>query len=355
MLCTIIYGIRGNAASRFAPLLSGKTTILPGIPINEAEMNIVLLDGYTLNPGDLSWEGLRRLGQCTIHDRTRLEEIHERAQEAEILLTNKTPLDGATIGRLRRLRYIGILATGYNIVDVGAAAARGITVTNVPTYGTMSVAQVVFAHMFNLTHRMTHHTEAVRNGRWSAARDFTFQDFPLLEVSGMTLGIVGPGRIGGAVAQAALAFGMRVIAAGRRPGAEGPPGVRMVSVDELFRDSDIVSLHCPLTDSTQGLVSRERLGSMKRTAFLINTSRGQLIDEEALADALDSGRIAGAGLDVLSVEPPPEGHPLLRAKNCYITPHFAWASTAARARLLEEVTENLKAFLSGAPRNVVTP
>ena len=316
-------------------------------------MNIVLLDGYTLNPGDLSWEGLRKLGPCTIHDRTSPEEIYDRAREAEILLTNKTPLDGAILGRLDRLRYIGVLATGYNIVDVTAAAARGIIVTNVPTYGTMSVAQVVFAHMFNLTHRMAHHTDAVRIGRWSEAKDFTFQDFPLLEVSGMTLGIVGPGRIGSAVAHAALAFGMRVIAAGRTPGWAAPPGVRPVSIDELFRESDIVSLHCPLTDSTKGMVNRERLASMKKTAFLINTSRGGLIDEEALAAALNSGIIAGAGLDVLSGEPPPKEHPLLRAKNCYITPHFAWASTAARARLLEEVTENLRAFLSGTPRNVI--
>ncbi len=316
-------------------------------------MNIVLLDGYTLNPGDLSWEGLRKLGSCTIHERTRPDEIHDRARDADILLTNKTPLDGPTIGRLDRLRYIGVLATGHNIVDAAAAAARGVIVTNVPAYSTMSVAQVVFAHMLNLTHRMAHHTDAVRNGRWSDAKDFTFQDSPLLEVSGMTLGIVGPGRIGSAVARAALAFGMHVIAAGRTPGGEVPPGVRAVAVDELFRESDVVSLHCPLTDATRGLVNSERLGSMKRTAFLINTSRGQLIDEEALAAALNSGRIAGAGLDVLSIEPPPEGHPLLKAKNCYITPHFAWASTAARARLLEEVTENVRAFLSGTPRNVI--
>lgn len=316
-------------------------------------MNIVLLDGYTLNPGDLSWEGLKALGPCTLHDRTSPKEIHDRARDAEILLTNKTPLDGPAIARLDRLRYVGILATGFNIVDVAAAAARRIVVTNVPSYSTMSVAQVVFAHMFNLTHRMAHHTRAVRDGRWSESKDFTFQDFPLIEVSGMTLGIVGPGRIGSAVARAALAFDMRVIAAGRTPGGKVPQGVHTVTVDELFRESDVVSLHCPLTPETAGLVSRKRLDSMKRTAFLINTSRGQLVDETALADALNSGRIAGAGLDVLSAEPPPEGHPLLKAKNCYITPHFAWASTAARRRLLDEVIENVRAFIAGTPRNVI--
>lgn len=316
-------------------------------------MRIVILDAFTLNPGDLSWRGIEELGPCTIHDRTAPEEIELRAKGAEILLTNKTPLSGGTLERLPGLRYIGVLATGYNIVDVDAAVKRGIVVTNVPSYGTMSVAQVVFAHLFNLTHRIAHHTDAVRSGRWCASRDFSFWDYPLLEVSGLTLGIVGPGRIGSAVAKAGIAFGMHVAAAGRSSPGSAPPGVRMVPIDELFRISDVVSLHCPLTPSTKGLVSRERLLTMKRTAFLINTSRGPLIDEEALATALNSGAIAGAGLDVLSTEPPPAGHPLLGAKNCYITPHFAWASTAARARLLAEVTENLRAFLAGTPRNVL--
>jgi glycerate dehydrogenase len=316
-------------------------------------MNIVILDAFTLNPGDLSWDGIRALGPCTIHERSLPEQVEARARDAEILLTNKTPLNGETIARLPRLRYIGVLATGYNIVDVGSALGRGIVVTNVPSYSTMSVAQVVFAHLFNLTHRIGHHTEAVRDGRWSASRDFSFWDFPLLEVSGLRLGIVGPGRIGSAVAKAGIAFGMEVVAAGASPGRGMLPGVRMVSVDELFTTSDVISLHCPLTPATRGLVSRERLAAMKRTALLINTSRGPLIDEEALADALNTGQIAGAGLDVLSLEPPPAEHPLLRATNCYITPHFAWASTAARARLLEEVTDNLKSFLAGTPRNAI--
>ena len=316
-------------------------------------MNIVVLDGFTLNPGDLSWDGIRRLGHCTIFDRTVRAEIEQRAGAADVILTNKTPLDAGTIARLSPLRYIGVLATGYNIVDVQAAQTRGIVVTNVPSYGTMSVAQVVFAHLFNLTHRLGHHARAVREGRWSSGSDFSFWDFPLIEVSGMTLGVVGPGRIGSAVAGAAVAFGMQVVAAGPATGYGLPPGVRSVSVDELFRTSDVVTLHCPLTPSTRGLVNRERLGTMKRSAFLINTSRGQVVDEDALAGALNSGQIAGAGLDVLSLEPPPPDHPLLTAKNCFITPHYAWASTAARARLMAGVTENLKAFLAGTPRNVV--
>lgn len=316
-------------------------------------MNIVVLDGFTLNPGDLSWNGIRQLGECTIYDRTADADIEQRAGTADIVLTNKTPLSAETIARLPRLRYIGVLATGYNIVDVQAALTRGIVVTNVPSYGTMSVAQVVFAHLFNLTHRLGHHAHAVREGRWSSSHDFTFWDFPLIEVSGMTLGVVGPGRIGSTVAGAGVAFGMHVVAAGPASGEGLPAGVREVSVDELFRMSDVVTLHCPLTPLTRGLVNRERLATMKRSAFLINTSRGQIVDEAALAAALNAGRIAGAGLDVLSVEPPPGGHPLLTAKNCYITPHFAWASTAARARLMAGVTDNLKAFLDGTPRNVV--
>jgi glycerate dehydrogenase len=316
-------------------------------------MNIVVLDGYTLNPGDLSWDGLRELGQCTVHDRTAGDSVLIRSRNAEILLTNKTPLAGDVITHLPALRYIGVLATGYNIVDLAAALARGVVVTNVPSYGAMSVAQVVFAHLFNLTHRVGHHAQAVRDGRWTGSKDFSFWDFPLLEVSGMTLGVVGMGRIGSAVAQAAAAFGMHVVASDPSPGNALPGGVRAVPIDELFRISDVISLHCPLTPSTRNLVNRERIGAMKKTAFLINTSRGQVVDEDALASALDEGRIAGAGLDVLSVEPPAAANPLISAKNCFITPHFAWASTAARARLLEEVTENVRSFMRGEARNVV--
>ena len=317
-------------------------------------MNIVVLDGYTLNPGDLSWDGLRELGPCTIHDRTPPGEILPRSRDAVALLTNKTPLSAEVIRGVPGLRYIGVLATGYNIVDVRAAAARGIVVTNVPAYGTMSVAQVVFAHLFNLTHRAAQHAEAVRSGRWSTSRDFCFWEGPLAELNGLTLGIVGFGRIGSAVARAGAAFGMHVIAADPSHGAAHPPDARFVSVDEVFRASDVVSLHCPLTPETQGLVSGERISLMKRTAFLINTSRGPLVNEQALADALNRGAIAGAGLDVLSVEPPAGDNPLLTARNCFVTPHYAWASTAARKRLLDEVTENLRAFQRGEQRNIVT-
>jgi len=314
---------------------------------------IVVLDGYTLNPGDLSWEGLIALGECTIYDRTPSDEIIPRGREAEVLLTNKTPLTRETIEALPCLRYIGVLATGNNIVDGNAARERGILVTNVPTYSTMSVAQIVFAHLFNLTHRIGHHTAAVRHGRWSASEDFSFQDSLLTEVDGLTMGIVGLGRIGRATASAALAFGMKVIACGNGQIRDLPEAIRNVSMDEVFAESDVVSLHCPLTIATKGLVNRERLALMKPTAYLINTSRGPLVDDQALAEALNRGTLAGAGLDVLSVEPPPPDNPLLTAKNCFITPHIAWATTAARRRLMQEAVENVKAFRNGRPRNVV--
>lgn len=316
-------------------------------------MRIVVLDGYTLNPGDLRWDPLSALGELTVHERTPRAAIVSRSREAPILLTNKTPVTGDAIAALPGLRYIGVLATGYNIVDVGAARARGITVTNVPSYATMSVAQAVFAHLFMLTHRMGHHTDAVRQGRWSDAADFSFRDFPLVELSGQTMGIVGFGRIGRAVGDAARAFGMEVLASRGAPEGELPSWVRRASLEELFTMSDVVSLHCPLTPATTGLVNRERLALMKPVAYLINTSRGPLVDEGALAEALNTGRIAGAGLDVLSVEPPPRDNPLLSAKNCFITPHFAWATVAARARLLQEAADNVKAFLAGKERNGV--
>jgi glycerate dehydrogenase len=316
-------------------------------------MNIVVLDGYTLNPGDLSWEGLEALGSCTVHDRTPAPDIVSRAASAHIVLTNKTPLTRDTLALLPPLRYIGVLATGYNIVDVAAARERGIPVTNVPSYGTMSVAQVVFAHLLNLTHGIAHHTGAVRQGRWSSSTDFSFWDTPLMELSGKTMGIIGAGQIGRAVARIARSFGMDVIAYDHSPAAPVPADVRLVQLEEIFSRSDVVTLHCPLTAETTGLVNRERLALMKPTAFLINTSRGPVIDETALAEALEGGVIAGAGLDVLSSEPPPPDHPLLHARNCYITPHFAWASTAARRRLMDEVVENVRAFLEGRKRNVV--
>ncbi len=319
-------------------------------------MRIVVLDGYTLNPGDLSWGPLVAMGPCTIHDRTPAAQVVSRAAGAGIVLTNKTPIGKDAISQLPDLRYIGVLATGYNIVDIAAARRSNIPVTNVPGYATTSVAQLVFAHLLNLAHHVGHHAETVRRGRWSASEDFCYWDFPLLDLSGMTMGIIGFGRIGQATARIASAFGMRVIAAEKRdrPALPGFP-VEYVTADDLFQRSDVVSLHCPLTEETRALVNRERLTMMKTTAFLINTGRGQLVDESALAEALNQGRIAGAGLDVLAVEPPLPDNPLLRAKNCFITPHIAWATRAARERLLRVVVENIAAYLRDSPQNVVNP
>ena len=317
-------------------------------------MRIVVLDGYTLNPGDLSWSALEALGSCTIHDRTPPELIVERARDADIVFTNKIVLGRAEFARLPRLRYVGVLATGYNVVDVAAAREHGIVVTNIPAYGTMSVAQLVFAHLLNLTHHVAQHGDSVRRGDWTRSPDFSYSLSPLVELDGLTLGLVGFGRIGQAVGRMAQAFGMRVIVHTRAPRHLDPP-VEAVTLDELFRRSDVVSLHCPLTDATRGLVDGRRLALMKPTAFLINTSRGPLVDETALADALNAGRLAGAGLDVLATEPPRADNPLLTARNCHITPHLAWATKAARERLLATAIDNLRAFLVGQPRNVVNP
>lgn len=314
---------------------------------------IVVLDGYTLNPGDLSWEPLKQIGECTFYDRTTADEIVERALPAEIVLTNKVPLSQNTIDQLPSLKYIGVTATGYNIVDVTAARERQIAVTNVPTYGTASVAQMVFAHLLNLTQRVADHAGSVRDGKWTQCPDFCFWDSPLMELSGKTLGLVGLGRIGLATAEIGLAFGMRVVAydpyVSETPKAE----VVLTDLDDLFASSDVISIHCPLTDDNQGLVNSERLARMKSTALLINTSRGPLVDDQALADALNSGQIAGAGLDVLGVEPPAADNPLMHAKNCFITPHIAWATWAARFRLLGTAIDNVRAYQAGRPVNVV--
>lgn len=314
--------------------------------------NIVVVDGYCLNPGDLSWEQLKQLGCCTIHERTSAVELIDRLQDAELVLTNKVALNRQTISRLPRLKYIGVTATGYNIIDIDAARDRGIVVTNVPTYGTASVAQMVFAHVLNLTQRVADHAAAVRQGQWAKSSDWCFWNYPLLELSGMTMGIVGYGRIGQATAQLARAFGMHVIAHNRSPIRTIEP-VRAVDLETLFRKSDVVSLHCPLSSDTRHLVSRERLALMKKTAILINTSRGPLVDESALADALNEGSLAGAGLDVMEVEPPTSTSPLYSAKNCFITPHIAWATTASRQRLLNLAIENVDQYLQGKPQNVV--
>ncbi len=318
-------------------------------------MRIIVLDGYTLNPGDLSWAGLEALGDCTIHDRTSPEKTLARSGGAEILLTNKTVLTRETIEALPALRYIGVLATGHNVVDVDAARERHIPVTNVPTYGTRSVAQMVFAHVLNLTQQVAHHARTVRDGTWSRSEDFCYWDDPLEELEGKAMGIVGYGRIGKSTAQLALAFGMHVFVHDPVTPDNLPVGITAVDLDTLFRESDIVSLHCPLTDENAGFVNDRMLAAMKPTAFLVNTSRGPLIDEPALAGALNAGRIAGAGLDVLSVEPPAEDNPLLSAANCHITPHIAWATRSARSRLLAAAVDNVRAFLEGAPENVVNP
>ena len=316
-------------------------------------MNIVVLDGYTLNPGDLSWEGFEELGNVTVYDRTPSAEIAARAADAEVVLTNKTVLSRELIGQLPKLNYIGVLATGYNVVDVEAAREREIPVANIPVYGTRSVAQMVFAHVLNLAQHAAHHAQTVCDGRWTASDDFCYWDYPLIELEGLTMGIVGIGRIGQATAQLALAFGMKVIAYDVFAPSPVPEGVSMVELDQLFRESDVISLHCPLTPDNEKLVDAKRLALMKDSAFLVNTSRGPLIDEAALADALDKGGLAGAGLDVLAVEPPKAENPLLTAKNCYVTPHISWATHSARSRLMKTAAENVAAFVSGTPQNVV--
>lgn len=313
---------------------------------------IVVLDGFTANPGDLSWGPLEAVGECVIHERTRPEETVPRAAGAEIVLTNKVVLDRRAIEALPDLRYIGVLATGYNVVDVSAARERGIIVTNVRAYSTRSVAQTTFALLLELTHHAGHHDREVHAGRWARSPDFCFWDRPLVELDGLTLGVVGLGAIGSAVAAIGQAFGMQVQAHVRRPQAKA--GIALCGLDELFASSDVVSLHCPLTDETRHLVNAARLGLMKSSAFLINTGRGPLIDEQALAEALNAGRLAGAGLDVLSVEPPRADHPLLLARNCIVTPHLAWATRAARERLIRAAAGNVGAFLAGRPVNVVS-
>lgn len=313
---------------------------------------IVVLDGHALNPGDLSWERLHALGPCKVLPRTGPSQVVQRACEATIVITNKVKLPRSTILDLPLLRYIGVTATGYDVVDALAARERNVPVTNVPTYGTKSVAQMVFAHLLNLTQHVAEHAEAVVQGRWNTAEDWCFWDYPLRELEGATMGIVGLGRIGQATAQLAAAFGMRVLACTVDP-APGMDFVRLVDLETTLRESDSVSLHCPLTPATVRLLNAERLRLMKSTAFLINTSRGGLVDEHALAAALNSNQLAGAGLDVLSVEPPEGESPLLTAKNCYITPHIAWATRASRQRLLDTVVDNVAAFLCGEPQNVV--
>lgn len=316
-------------------------------------MKIVVLDGYTLNPGDLSWDGLMAVGECEIHDRTPFELIVPRAKGAEVVMTNKTPLPRAVIEQLPKLRYIGELATGFNNIDLQAARERGIPVTNIPEYGTRTVAQMTFAHLLNLAQHVAYHADTVRAGRWAASADFCYWDYPLIELVGLTMGIVGIGRIGSATARLAQAFGMKVLANDPYVSPAPVPQVEMVDFGTLLRESDVVSFHVPLTPETTGMLNKDGLALMKKTAFVINTSRGPVVNNRDLAEALNAEKIAGAGLDVLEVEPMTMDNPLVTAKNCYITPHISWAARASRGRLMNTAVENLKAWLAGNPMNVV--
>lgn len=314
---------------------------------------LVLLDGHTLNPGDLAWDGVEGLAESVvIHERTAPHEVVQRCEGASLVLTNKTRLPGDVLARLPDLRYIGVLATGYDVVDVAAARERGIVVSNVPAYSTFSVVQMVFGFILNWTNGIAHHAARVREGAWSGCPDFSFWDFPLRELEGKTLGIVGFGRIGQHVGRIGNGFGMKVVAVVRSQKEVEYP-VDFVSIDEAFRRADFLCVLCPLTDDTRGLVNAARLATMKRGAYVINTARGGVVVEADLAAALNAGSIAGAGLDVLSAEPPPAENPLLAAKNAVITPHYAWATVEARTRLMATTITNVQAFVAGSPQNVV--
>lgn len=310
-------------------------------------MKIVVLDGYGLNPGDLSWEEMQALGELTVYDRTAPAELAERAAGAEVLITNKTVITAGDMAALPALKYIGVLATGYNVVDVAAAKERGIVVTNIPAYSTASVAQMVFAHLLNITQCVGHYAYANRHGRWANNPDFCFWDTELTELADKKIGIVGLGNTGQATARIASAFGMQVCAYTSKPQTALPEGIKKMELDELFSQCDVVSLHCPLTPETKELVNARRLAQMKPTAILINTGRGPLVNEQDLADALNRGTIAAAGVDVLSTEPPRYDNPLLTARNCFITPHIAWATREARIRLMDIAVANLKAYIGG--------
>lgn len=315
-------------------------------------MNIVILDGYTLNPGDLDWLPIHKLGHADIYDRSNADEIVERAKDAEVLLVNKVMLNEAILDQLPKLKYIGVMATGFNNIDINAAKKHNIIVTNVKAYGPASVAQQTFALLLALVNHAELHSQSVYAGDWVSSPDFCYWKTPLTELAGKTMGLIGLGDIGSQVAKIALAFGMKVIAYRKHP--EQTEGIEMVSLDEIFAKSDVLSLHCPLTEETKGIVNQERLSKMRRNAFVLNTGRGPLINESDLAEALRNGIIAGAGLDVLSTEPPKADNPLLSAPNCIITPHVAWATFEARKRLLQMVANNLESFQNGQAKNVVS-
>jgi glycerate dehydrogenase len=316
-------------------------------------MKIVVLDGHTLNPGDLSWDDLAKFGEQKVYERTPPELVNERCAGAEVIITNKCPLSRETLAKLPDVRYVGVTATGYNVVDLPFCQEKGIIVTNIPSYSTNSVAQAVFAHILRFTHRVEEHANSVREGKWVGHPDFSYCLDSIEELDGKNLGIFGYGEIGQAVARLGRAFGMSILIHSRSFREDDPAHGKAVKAEELFAQSDALTLHCPLTPETENCVNAERLKLMKKTAFLINTARGPLVDEQALAEALESGIIAGAGLDVLSSEPPTAENPLLKAKNCYVTPHYAWATLAARTRLMGETVSNVRAFLEGVPRNVV--
>lgn len=320
----------------------------------EQKWNIVVLDGYAGNPGDLSWAPLEALGHCTVYDRTAPQQVAERAANAQIVLTNKVVMDRTVIEALPHLKYIGVIATGFNIIDLDAAREHGVVVTNVPAYSTQAVAQMVFAHLLDITNSVQHYTQEAHAGVWSRSKDFTYFNTPVMELDGKVMGIVGLGNIGMAVARIALAFGMKVTAFTSKAQEQLPEGVTKADLDTLFACSDVVSLHCPLNAQTRGLVDAARLAKMKRGAILINTARGPLVDEAALAEALASHHLMGAGVDVLTQEPPVPSCPLLAQPNCHITPHLGWASGEARVRLMNVLVANVAAFLHGNPQNVVS-
>jgi glycerate dehydrogenase len=322
-------------------------------------MKIVVLDGYTLNPGDLSWAGLEELGDLTVYDRTVFDRsndnlIIERIGDAQIVFTNKTPLPREVLSKVPNVKYIGVLATGYNIVDIEAAKELGITVTNIPTYGTDSVAQMVFAHLLEICHHVAAHSDAVKNGEWTNNVDWCFWKYPLIELAGKTMGIIGYGRIGQAVGRVAQAFGMKVLANDKYPNKDlESDTLKYVELDELLANSDVISLHCPLFEENKGMINKDSIAKMKDGVIIINTSRGPLIVEDDLAEALNSGKVYAAGLDVVSTEPIKADNPLLKAKNIFLTPHMSWAPKESRQRLMDIAVNNLKQFLEGSPVNVV--
>ena len=316
-------------------------------------MKIVILDGFTANPGDLSWKGLEELGTLTVYDRTRPEETVARAADVDIVLTNKVIINREVMAQLPQLKYIGVLATGYNVVDIEAAHEHDIIVTNVPAYSTESVAQMVFAHLLTVTNRTEHYALQNRQGRWTKNPDFCYWDFSHMELAGKTFGIVGLGNIGRRVAEIALAFGMQVKALTSKSANTLPTGIKKADLEELLATSDVISLHCPLTDATRHLINYETLSRMRPSAILINTGRGPLVDDQAVASALTSGQLAAFCADVLTEEPPKADNPLLSQPNAFITPHIAWATQEARTRLLQVAISNVKAFLDTKPQNVV--